>query len=258
MSDHLLLFYIYVLIFIIGLVTGLDKSVGHIVAALAERDILNNSLIVFVSDNGAPTADFATTNFGANLPFRGTKGTPWEGAIRSPAIVWHKDFQSKVCAGLFHVTDWLPTLVAAAGGNVPNEISGINQWNTLVKGHKFKRQDIVITIDDLTGVAAARQGDFKIILGNVDKDKSGYYAKELKDVRHAEPPYESTLLNSETAHVLKETLDIVLDIDATFIKRKKCTVQDNLANKTVQKEFCIPNKGKIRFFNYTFLHFLTL
>ncbi|KAJ0178804.1 hypothetical protein K1T71_005579 [Dendrolimus kikuchii] len=231
-----------------ALVTGLDKSVGHIVSALAEREMLDNTLIIFLSDNGAPTTG-PTKNYGSNLPFRGSKGTPWEGAVRLPATLWHKNFESKVCGGLFHVTDWLPTLVAAAGGNITYKINGINQWNTLINGLNFERQDILITIDDLNGVAAARQGDFKIILGNIDKDKSDYYAKELKDVRHAEPSYESMLLNSETAHVFKETLDLILDIDAIFIKRKKCAVQVDSRNKTSVKELCVPDNAKGCLFN---------
>jgi arylsulfatase A-like enzyme len=50
----------------------LDESVGKVVAALARRNILNNTLIVFLSDNGAPTLDVGVwRNWGSNHPLRG-------------------------------------------------------------------------------------------------------------------------------------------------------------------------------------------
>ncbi|CAB0044605.1 unnamed protein product [Trichogramma brassicae] len=54
-----------------GVIAALDESVGRVVAALAEARLLENSLIVLLSDNGAPTAIAPFKNHGSNYPLRG-------------------------------------------------------------------------------------------------------------------------------------------------------------------------------------------
>lgn len=49
---------------------ALDESVGRIMTALSEAQMLDNSIIVFISDNGAPTVGLYN-NTGSNYPFRG-------------------------------------------------------------------------------------------------------------------------------------------------------------------------------------------
>lgn len=52
------------------MVSKLDQSVGEVVNAMKEKGILDNSVIVFLSDNGSPCiGDFM--NWGSNYPFRG-------------------------------------------------------------------------------------------------------------------------------------------------------------------------------------------
>ena len=47
---------------------------------------------------------------------------------------------------MFHVTDWLPTLVKAAGGNIPKEIDGIDQWEVLKTSKDEARSEMVYNI----------------------------------------------------------------------------------------------------------------
>ncbi|XP_049869905.1 arylsulfatase B-like [Pectinophora gossypiella] len=232
-----------------GMVSTLDKSVGHIVAALAEREILKNTIIVFVSDNGAPTTGLSQ-NYGSNFPLRGAKNTPWEGGARSPAVLWSPSLNSGIWHGLFHVTDWLPTLVAAAGGNVNETIDGVNQWEAITKGEQPKRNDILITIDDIGGWAALREGDFKLIVGDLKDDSGDYHGAELRALRHEVPIYEHVLLESETFRVIKETLKMDFNMEDAFAKRNR----SNLLTKTIPLQdavACVPTKAKGCLFNIT-------
>lgn len=57
---------------ITAMVSKLDQSVGNVVKALYDKNMLENSIIMFMSDNGAPTVGtYATT--GSNYPFRGVR-----------------------------------------------------------------------------------------------------------------------------------------------------------------------------------------
>jgi arylsulfatase A-like enzyme len=53
----------------------LDESVGKVIAALERRGMLKNTIIVLLSDNGAPTLDVGVwRNWGSNYPLRGVSG----------------------------------------------------------------------------------------------------------------------------------------------------------------------------------------
>lgn len=98
------------------MVHKLDESVGRIISALEEANMLHNSVILFAADNGAPTiGEFP--NWGSNYPLRGIKETLWEGGVRSASFIWSPMIKKtpRLSTELMHITDWLPTLYAAAG-----------------------------------------------------------------------------------------------------------------------------------------------
>lgn len=96
----------------------MDESVGHVVQALEKANMLNNTIIVFSTDNGGPAAGF-NLNAASNWPLKGVKNTLWEGGVRGAGFIWSPLLQSRqrLFNDLFHITDWLPTLYAAAGGD---------------------------------------------------------------------------------------------------------------------------------------------
>lgn len=68
----------------------------------------------------------------------------------------------------FHISDWLPTLIHAAGGNsteIAGGIDGLNIWQALSEDKESPRKQILHNIDDIFGTAAITHGDWKLIKG---------------------------------------------------------------------------------------------
>lgn len=59
------------------MVSKMDDTLGDIVEALKEKEMLDNTIILFFSDNGAPTTNSDFPNWGSNWPFRGVSNKPW-------------------------------------------------------------------------------------------------------------------------------------------------------------------------------------
>ncbi|XP_055337653.1 arylsulfatase B-like [Paramacrobiotus metropolitanus] len=155
-----------------GMIAALDDSLGQIVDALQERNALHNTIIVFTADNGAsgPEKLIHTTppfTYGTNWPLRGTKMTQWEGGVRTSAFVWSDLIKGpgRVSNEIFHISDWLPTLISLAGGQAPGEIDGHNIWTSIANGYPSPRQEVLIQADSVNQEYAIRWHQFKLILG---------------------------------------------------------------------------------------------
>lgn len=112
-------------------VAAIDWSTGVIVAELTRLGLLDDTLIVFTSDNGSRN-DFGDSNG----PLRGKKGTTWEGGIRVPCIAqWPARIPAgRVCDELTTAMDLLPTFAAIAGASAPADrpIDGKNIMPLLI------------------------------------------------------------------------------------------------------------------------------
>lgn len=224
------------------IVTHLDRSIGRITRALADKRMLNDTIIVFVSDNGAPTVgEFA--NWGVNLPFRGKKETPWEGAVRVPAFIWHASFRPRVWDGLMHITDWLPTLISAAGGQITGEIDGINQWDSIVQDGESNRKEVLIAIEDDNGnaYAAYRAGDYKVVIGNVTGLFNGYYGADYMTNRIPPSEYYSSLRSCDVSKSIT-CMGKHLDYDEVIAMRRATAVRQ--LDKVVDPKPCEPSPSK--------------
>jgi arylsulfatase len=92
----------------------MDDCIGEILKHLEDIGEADNTIVVFTTDNGA---EVFTWPDGGMTPFKGTKGTSYEGGFRVPAIIrWPGHVQpGSVSNGIMSALDWFPTLVAAAG-----------------------------------------------------------------------------------------------------------------------------------------------
>ena len=62
----------------------LDDNIGYVLKKLEDMGQLDNTILVFTTDNGAETITFPD---GGTTPFKGGKLTTWEGGMRAPALV---------------------------------------------------------------------------------------------------------------------------------------------------------------------------
>lgn len=112
-----------------------DKAVGRILDKLDELGITNNTIVMYSTDNGAEKFSWPD---GGSSPFRGEKGTTWEGGFRVPAAIrWPGVIEpGTVHNEIFSHEDMMPTLVAAAGEpNIKEKVLNGYQAN----GKTFKQ-----------------------------------------------------------------------------------------------------------------------
>lgn len=110
-----------------------DGHVGQILDKLKETGLDKNTIVIYTTDNGAYQYMWPE---GGTSPFRGDKGTTWEGGVRVPAIVrWPGAPAGRVSSEIVDMTDFLPTLAAAAGE--PNVVSKLKK-GTSYGGRNYK------------------------------------------------------------------------------------------------------------------------
>ncbi len=112
-----------------------DDIVGRLIKTLEETGQAENTLVFFTSDNGPEEDNFPDSG---HTPFRGAKGTTWEGGVRVPGIAWWPGMTKagRISDGLFDLADLFTTSLAVAGikDKVPGDryIDGIDQTSFLL------------------------------------------------------------------------------------------------------------------------------
>lgn len=114
----------------------MDDCIGEILQHLQDIGEAENTIVIFTTDNGA---EVFTWPDGGQTPFKGTKGTSFEGGFRVPAIIrWPGHVKpGSVENGIFSGLDWLPTLTAAAGNpNITQQLlQGVKLGDRTYKNH---------------------------------------------------------------------------------------------------------------------------
>ncbi len=206
------------------MISSLDDDVGRIVEALEKKNLLDNTIIIFASDNGGATSGmFATgarskkeleTEEGglareakapaSNAPFRGGKGSLHEGGVRVPAFVsWPKHLKPSVVNEPVHMVDIMPTLLALSGakGSPDHPMDGKDAWPVIADGAPSPHEDILINVEAFRG--AIRKGNWKLIKIALLPGKT-----ELFDL---------TKDPGETTNVAEEHPGVVRDLEARLI-----------------------------------------
>ncbi|MEX0321715.1 MAG: sulfatase [Puniceicoccaceae bacterium] len=160
-----------------GCVTMLDHHIGRLLKYLEEKGLDENTLIVFTSDNGPEHR--TDTAFGSSGELRGAKGHIHEGGIRVPSIV---RWPGKIKAGsvnhaTINGTDWMPTIAALAGAEVPVEkpIDGVNIWPAIQSGKSVEREiPLFWWLYHARGGfhVSLREGDFKLVARMIEQPEA--------------------------------------------------------------------------------------
>jgi arylsulfatase A-like enzyme len=156
-----------------GSITAMDDQIARVLAALDKKKMRENTLIVFMSDNGgtfnkmfAGEGDMSKIKIPCdNGPYREGKASIYEGGTRVAALA---NWPGHIKAGgavdqMIHVVDWYPTLVGLAGGQTgkAKPLDGMNVWPTVSEGKPSPRTEIVYNVEPFR--AGIRQGDWKMI-----------------------------------------------------------------------------------------------
>src|SRR6516225_3123970 len=114
----------------------LDDSVGALLKHLEDIGEADNTIVIFTTDNGA---EVFTWPDGGMTPFKGTKGTSFEGGFRVPAIIrWPGHIKpGSVENGIISGMDWFPTLMDCAGNtNITDQLlKGVTLGDRSYKNH---------------------------------------------------------------------------------------------------------------------------
>jgi arylsulfatase A-like enzyme len=155
-----------------AMVSCVDDQIGRIAAALDQRGISKDTLIVFSSDNGGPTGLGAT-----NGPLRDGKGSLYEGGVRVAAFAtWPGQIKSGATINEpLHIVDWYPTLVKLAGGGGQREgqlpLDGRDAWPTIAGGEPSPHEEILLNTTPRNG--AIRVGEWKLVVNGSRSEIGG-------------------------------------------------------------------------------------
>jgi len=169
-----------------AMVTRMDRSVGRVAQLLKDLKIDDNTIVFFSSDNG-PIHGLAGTDsvfFESLGPYRGMKGSLYEGGIRTPFIArWPgkiKPGSTTDQVGGFY--DVLPTLCDVAGIDTPKGLDGISLLPTLLgKGDQKQHDFHYWEFPGYGGQQAVRAGDWKAVRQGLGKGKIITELYNLKD-----------------------------------------------------------------------------
>lgn len=183
-------------------VEHLDTSVGRLTECLEETGQRENTIVVFLADNGGVDTRYENKQPDGspldpdkrlvikdqqleNFPLREGKGSMYEGGIRVPCIVsWPEAIpHGTVSRQPIHVVDWLPTLLEAAGAKRESQEDGVNLL-PVFRGESLPERSLYwyMPLYDLlwasTPCAVIRSGDWKLIefFGDWYDEEKNYHA----------------------------------------------------------------------------------
>ena len=142
----------------------MDEGIGKVVEALKRENILDNTIIVFTSDNGAVYG-----KKGSNYPLRGGKQSLFEGGVRAVSFVSSPLLQKTgyVNKNLHHVTDWYATFQKMAGDQPEQHtklqlpLDGVDIWSS-ISNNQPCREEVLMNFRDHSMIQDSSEHEFLV------------------------------------------------------------------------------------------------
>ena len=167
----------------------MDDNIGYVLKKLEDMGQLDNTIVVFTTDNGAEQFTFPD---GGITPFKASKMTTWEGGMRAPCVIrWPGTIKpGTIYTDIFASLDWLPTFVEIAGGPKGNDLKaqiekgaykgivkttldGVNQIDYLTGKSDKSARDTFFYYDSTTP-SAVRYKNWKLIFSIANESDFGF------------------------------------------------------------------------------------
>ena len=167
----------------------MDDNIGYVLKKLEDMGQLDNTIVVFTTDNGAETITYPD---GGTTPFKGGKLSTWEGGMRAPCVIrWPGHIKpGTVLNDIFSSLDWVPTFVEIAGGPkgdglkkqieqgaypgiVKTTLDGVNQIDYLTGKSDKSARDCFLYYSGKQP-SAVRYKNWKMYFAMVSDDPAGF------------------------------------------------------------------------------------
>lgn len=201
-----------------AMISDLDSYVGRVMQKLKDYQLMDDTLVIFTSDNGTTHqgpkgAEFYVGGtdpefFNSTAGLKGFKGSVYEGGIRVPFIVRlpGKIPADKVDSTPAWFADLFPTLCAAAGLKIPSGLDGADLWPHLTSAAPLQREHPMVWIfPEYRGQVAVRMGDFKVLRRDLMTRHPGDW--EVYDI--SADPHEERNMAQQHPEVIRQAKEIL-------------------------------------------------
>jgi arylsulfatase A-like enzyme len=213
-----------------AMVENLDLNIGRLMQALQDKNLKENTLIFFTSDNGGLSVkEGPHTPATVNYPLKKGKGYLYEGGIRVPLIVnWPAQVKpGQIIDQPVVSIDYLPTIMEVVGLKAPENVDGESILPLLTSSGDFATRDLFWHYPHYSNQggkpgAVIRSGDYKLITFFEDGQQELYNLKE--DI-------------SETRNLATEQPELVKELgQRLFLWQQRMDAQFPVPNPDYQKE----------------------
>ena len=157
-----------------AMVSVADNVTGHVVELLKKKGMWDNTIMVISADNGGAACT------GSNHPLKGSKGTYFEGGVRSLAFanggLLPDSVRGMSTQGFIHVADWYSTFCKLAGvdpddsGTGKFPVDGLDVWPIVTGERETTLHDEIVLGFNYSGGGSIISGNYKLIVGPQGKN----------------------------------------------------------------------------------------